>query len=201
MDAGQLIAAGKLKDFLAHLGLTLEEYSVTLDKVPQLVEQGMERLLKMPFPLASAYVGHSGGKDSVLVQHLADRVFNVPTLHSTKPTGVENVVHPLTQKFIYEQDRVIIHTPLTRQNEVLSYLGLSTQIDGTRIAEHNRDDGRSIDVVINGKSVSRKELPLYLKDGLLGLDFVYPIYDWSDIEVWTTILKLNIPFSDEYYEL
>jgi 3'-phosphoadenosine 5'-phosphosulfate sulfotransferase (PAPS reductase)/FAD synthetase len=77
-------------------------------------------------------------------------------------------------------------------------LGYKTQIDGTRIAEHDRSNGRAVDVVIDGKQVSRKELPLYLENGLFGLNFVYPIYDWSDAEVWAAIAHYDIPFSEEY---
>ena len=174
-----------------------DQINAAIGRVPALVEQAIRRLKESPFDPASMYVGHSGGKDSVLVTYLADQAFGeeeLPTIHNTKPDGVENAVHPLTQKFLYGMARTITYMPLGASLPP----ELTTQIDGTRISEWNREDGRSVDVIKNGQSVSRKELELYMQNGLFGRNFVYPIYDWSDVEVWAAIYSLNIPYSPEY---
>lgn len=176
---------------------TQDEIDAATARVPSLVDEAINRLTSSPFDTATMYVGHSGGKDSVLVTYLADKAFGrevLPTIHNTKPDGVENAVHPLTQKFLYSMDRTITYMPLgaAMPSE------LTTQIDGTRISEWNREDGRSVDVIKNGQSVSRKELELYMKNGLFGRNFIYPIFDWSDAEVWAAIHVLGIPYSMEY---
>lgn len=174
-----------------------DDINVAIDRVPALVTEAIRRLRESPFDVQSMYIGHSGGKDSVLVTYLADQAFGdeaLPTIHNTKPDGVENAVHPLTQKFLYGLDRVITYMPLSASLPP----ELTTQIDGTRISEWNREDGRSVDVIKNGQSVSRRELELYMENGLFGRNFVYPIFDWSDVEVWAAIHVLNIPYSPEY---
>jgi len=183
------------KHFLGFIGVDPAEFLAAQSEVPAKVATAVQRIKNMPFAIESTYVGHSGGKDSVLVRYLADLAIDyLPTVHSTKPEGVPNEVHPLTREFLYEQPRVITYSPL----DLMPSLGYKTQIDGTRIAEHDRSNGRAVDVVIDGKQVSRKELPLYLENGLFGLNFVYPIYDWSDAEVWAAIAHYDIPFSEEY---
>lgn len=185
--------------------VNLEDLRSALCRVDSLVTEAVFRIRNAPclnvpgFDLTKAVVGHSGGKDSVLVRYLTDLAFGydtVKTVHTTKPSHVENAVHPLTRDFLYSMDRPILYVGLAQQKN----LGLKVQIDGTRIAEHTREDGRSIDVVVDGKSVSRTQLKLYMENGLLGLDFVYPIYDWSDAEVWATILSKGIAFSREYLD-
>lgn len=189
---------------ITHLKLDSELFSKAEAKIDKKIIEAVWRIKDAPKlkefyngNVNKVYVGHSGGKDSVLVRYLADLAFgygNVPTVHTTKPAHVENAVHPLTRDFLYKQSRAIIYVGLDEQ----ASLGLRLQIDGTRIAEHDRDDGRSVDVVVEGKSVSRKELKLYMQNGLLGLDFIFPIYDWSNEEVWAAIISQGIPFSEEY---
>jgi 3'-phosphoadenosine 5'-phosphosulfate sulfotransferase (PAPS reductase)/FAD synthetase len=172
-----------------------EQIEAALSRVPFLVEQAVGRLINAPYDRSSMYLGHSGGKDSVLVCYLAEQAFgNLPIIHNTKPTGVENAVHPLTQKFLYGLDKVVTYMPLKAEMPP----ELLTQIDGTRMSEWNREDGRSVDVIKDGKSVSRTELELYMTNGLFGRNFVYPIFDWSDAEVWAAIHYLAIPYSPEY---
>ncbi len=143
------------------------------------------------------YVGHSGGKDSVLVRWMADRLtLNIPTLHTPKVEG-PNKVHPMTMKFIYEEaaTRPIWFIPLDKNPRDWGY---DTQVDGTRRAEAERSDGRSTIVVIDGQEIDRANMPHYTSNGLFGLSFVYPFVDWSDIEVWAAIYKYKIRYSEEY---
>lgn len=163
------------------------------------IQEAVDRILESPFPMNKAYVGHSGGKDSIVVRWLADLAEQkagivIPTVHSTKPPGVPNEVHELTRLFLYQQDRVITYAPLDKLNT----LGYSVQIDGTRRAEFDRTNGRAVDVVIDGQQVNREHMPMYIPNGLFGLSFIYPIVDWSDLEVWSVIYQHQIPFSDEY---
>lgn len=140
------------------------------------------------------FVCHSGGKDSVLVRALAEEAIpGIEVVHNPKISG-SNTVHPLTVKFLYEETT---RFPISFEPRLRSS-GLS--IDGTRRAEAFRDDGRSTDYISNGESLPRVQLPLFVEKGLGGLPVMYPIYNWSDEEVWYTILALKIPFSSEYLE-
>jgi 3'-phosphoadenosine 5'-phosphosulfate sulfotransferase (PAPS reductase)/FAD synthetase len=165
-----------------------------------LVEEAGQRIFGMPFRIIGSvvYVGHSGGKDSVLVRWLTDRALGpgVMTIHTPKPSGIRNEVHPLTKEFLYSLNRPILYVP---DGENLPRLGYKVQIDGTRVAEADRRDGRDIGLIVEGREVSRTETPLYLTSGLFGQNFCYPIYDWSDEEVWAAIFHYDIPVSPEYY--
>lgn len=181
-------------DLLTKLGFSLPSFLSCLEYLPTKIDQATDRIRNSPFDLSSTYVGHSGGKDSVLVHWLANRVQELPVVHTPKYGSMNNAVHPLTAKFLYEQDFVIQYVPASKH----SSLNFKTQIDGTRIAEADRTDGRSTTFVRNGTAYPRTELTEYVENSLFGLNFIYPIYDWSDLEVWTAILSKEIPFSPEY---
>ena len=160
----------------------------TIHKLRQLVEEHRVDLL-------STYIGHSGGKDSVCIAHLMHRAF--PTheflLVHTPKVGV---THPATVEFLYQLPQPLLLCPAGQHDR----LGFKAQVDGTRAAEYDRTDGRSTDVVVDGRNVSRRDMPMFVAKGLFDLQFIYPIVDWSDEEVWSYIFFRNIPFSAEYLE-
>lgn len=151
--------------------------------------------------LSDLYVGHSGGKDSVVAHFVARSTFpafNFPVVHTTKVEGEPNFTHPETVKFLYWLARHynVIYRPL--ESEVHPALKQTVQIDGTRLLEAERSDGRSTDLVFNGEVINRRHMSGYNPKGLFGKQFLYPIFDWTDTEVWAAILWYNLPFSDEY---
>jgi len=153
--------------------------------------EALNRLVHSPFEPSGIYIGHSGGKDSVVVHYLATQIFqNIPVVHTPKP----EVTHFLTLQFLYSRNFPIQYIP----KEHHSRFGFKTQIDGTRIAESSRTDGRSTTVVIDGVDQSRTEMEAYVKNGLFGLNFIYPIVDWTDDEVWAFIKDRNLEVSKEY---
>ena len=158
------------------------------------VENAVTCLKSRPLTFKFPYVGTSGGKDSIVVSHLARQALydDISHLHTVKP----GVTHPKTIQFMYEQNLPTLYLP----KDFLPPAGFKTQIDGTRRAEWNRTDGRSTDVIIEGKTVSREQMTQYVRHGLFGLNFVFPILEWSDAEVWHYIFENKLPFSDEYLE-
>ncbi len=184
-----------------NLGFSVNQMQHTLGQLPDLIEESIKRIKHMPFNVDhSLYVGHSGGKDSVLVRWLADQALpniKLLTVHTPKPAGIRNKVHPLTQQFLYGLNRPVLYLP-DGNAETFEAFGLRTQIDGTRAAEAERRDGRDVGVVVRGEERSRADMPLYLEDGLFNRQFVYPIFDWSDMQVWAAIFANNIPYSEEY---
>jgi 3'-phosphoadenosine 5'-phosphosulfate sulfotransferase (PAPS reductase)/FAD synthetase len=148
----------------------------------------------------NTFVGHSGGKDSVVVNFLAQHAgFMLPVVHTPKVEG-RNKVHPLTVAFLYEQTLTYPITFCTLGQIKHQFPGVTTQIDGTRIAEHDRTDGRSTHVVIDGEDVPRDQMTEYVANGLNGMSFIYPIYNWEDVDVWACIYAFSIPFSPEYLD-
>jgi 3'-phosphoadenosine 5'-phosphosulfate sulfotransferase (PAPS reductase)/FAD synthetase len=166
-------------------------------KLLELEENSIKRLLTdVPTDFwPGIYVGTSGGKDSVVAYNLMCKLY--PTLspkilHTAKPS----VTHPKTLDFLYSRPYPILYVPKGHPlpDE------FKTQVDGTRASEFDREDGRSTDVIVGGVSVSRENMPLFVRNGLFGLNFIFPIFDWTDEQVWAYIFKNNIPYSDEYLE-
>lgn len=157
------------------------------------VQAALDRI-KQYANVCETYVGTSGGKDSVVVQHLAARCGITTLVHNVKAE-----THPATIALLYKQPG--LHYVQPKQHAAFCKSNrLTIQIDGTRIAEAGRTDGRSTDLVINGQNVSRENMPVFVANGLQGLSFLYPILDWSDKQVWDYIRENKIEFSAEYYE-
>jgi 3'-phosphoadenosine 5'-phosphosulfate sulfotransferase (PAPS reductase)/FAD synthetase len=172
-----------------------EEFNTALNSMDNMVGTAIDRIRE--HHCDGMYVGHSGGKDSVLVRWMADQTgFSIPTVHTPKVEG-PNAVHPLTMEFIYAEaaKRPILFVPLTAN---IADWGLNFQVDGTRRCEAERSDGRSTIVVIDGREIDRKNMPHYTENGLFGLRFLYPFVEWSNAEVWAAIYKYKIPYSKEY---
>lgn len=149
----------------------------------------------------SLYVGHSGGKDSVVAHHVAKLAYpklNLPVVHTTKIEGEPNFTHPETIKFLYKVARHhnVIFRPL--ESSVHPSLTHSIQIDGTRLLEAERSDGRSTDLVFNGEVINRRYMDGYNPRGLFDRTFLYPIFKWTDTEVWAAIFYFDLEFSNEY---
>ena len=175
---------------------TDEEWDEATEDSERKITNALRLLRQQPFGEEGLYLGHSGGKDSVVIQWLAHTIW--PTLlvvHTPKSTG-RNATHPLTKDFLYRRSFPVLYLP----SDAESPLVLTTQIDGTRISEFDRTDGRSTDVVIDGVSTSREFLQPYVRNGLFERNYIYPIYDWKDVDVWVCIDLNRIPYSSEYDE-
>jgi len=157
------------------------------------------QMLKSLYKEEEMCVGHSGGKDSVLVRALADRAGfgSLDTVHNPKLEG-SNAVHAHTRELLYEMAafRPVMYIPAN----AMAKSGYKLQIDGTRRQEATRTDGRSTDIVCNGQSMSRAQMPRLVPRGLFDMTFFYPIVEWTDAQVWAAIAYLEIPFSREYLQ-
>ena len=157
------------------------------------------KMLKPLCKMEEMCVGHSGGKDSVLVRALADLAGfgSLDTVHNPKLEG-SNAVHAHTRELLYEMAtfRPVMHI----QAHAMAKSGYQLQIDGTRRQEATRTDGRSTDIVCNGQSMNRAQMPMLVPRGLFDMTFFYPIVEWTDAQVWAAIAYLEIPFSREYLQ-
>lgn len=181
---------------LVRLGFDSSEWIETCSDIGLKLEAGVKRLKATldkhyKFSTSRICIGHSGGKDSCLVTYMARSwKLSLVCLHTPKVEGA-NAVHEITRRFLYEH-----------VNNVLYLKGIphpfDCQIDGTRIAENNRTDGRSTTVNVSGQEISREAMSEWSARGLFNMRFAYPIFDWSDIEVWAALHVFNIPYSREY---
>ena len=158
------------------------------------------------------YVGHSGGKDSSTVLHLVQSLYpKIQVIHNGKKTYNPLVdaksgptdVHIDTLDFLYSYTlSTAPYITLVKTEKMKQYLKgpgshLKLQVDGTRIDEFNRD-AKSNTFEINGVQVSRMDVTHFFKNGLFGLDFLCPIYDWNSVDVFEYHKLNNIPLSKEY---
>lgn len=142
------------------------------------------------------FVATSGGKDSTVILDLALKVNEFITIiHNPKPE-----THPDTVQFLYElsQKIEVFYIPSKYMPEFINRNKLKCQIDGTRISEFNRTD-KSSDIIINGQIVSRTEMTNH-GEGIWGLENIYPIYDWTDNDVFQYCRDNKLTLSKEYTE-
>lgn len=169
-------------------------------------------------------VCHSGGKDSVVIRHLVDEVLTreIASFHTPKvglcsmDRDFIDAAHGLSEcfnkKFYLDYknpnqptqlERLYIGMLIQHPNLVVSTrspssFGFHFLIDGTRQEEADREDGRSTDLEVNGKTVSRKAMTATVKKGLYATPTLYPIFDWSDNLVWAYIKVNDLAFSPSY---
>lgn len=156
--------------------------------------------------------GHSGGKDSVVIHDLVSRsngsrfaiVHNVKPLLGTSgdPVAALTEQHPKTLEFLYTD--VCKHNTVTflhssRMHSWINTYGIECLIDGSRVCEHTRA-GKSSQFIENGVSISREFMKEYHENGIFGLNVSYPIYDWSDEDVFEYIEENNLDISAEYVD-
>lgn len=159
----------------------------------------------------SIFLGHSGGKDSCVINHLAQRVIpNYKIVHNVKPilgtsgdpVGALTEMYPSTLEFLYSNVSKQHPVEFLHSSQMPDYIkrnGLTCQIDGARIEEHDRP-GKSSNIIRNGESVNRKEMTEYEPNGIFGLAICYPILDWSSQDIFDYLDDNNLPFSKEYIE-
>ena len=157
------------------------------------------------------FVGHSGGKDSCVIHHMTQRFMPEVTLvHNVKPMlssvggHIEELtaMYPSTLEFLYSNVALknrMSFMPSHMMERFIRDSNLKCQIDGARIAEANRP-GKSSNFIHNGINVNRQNLKPFIENGMFGLHVCYPIFDWSDDDVFDYVVKHEIQLSDEYFE-
>lgn len=164
----------------------------------------IRKVLEQPNTLVA--VAHSGGKDSQVILHLTKQINPfLPLIHNVKPmlgTSDEPLteMHPATLEFLYtvvakENTLTCLHA--SNMPEFIKESKISCQIDGSRASEYNRK-GKSANFIVEGESASREKLRPFIEKGIFGLNICYPIYDWTDEDVFEYIRLNNIPLSKEY---
>lgn len=157
----------------------------------------------------ATFVGHSGGKDSVVIHSLTKLAgLNLQVIHNVKPmlhTSGDEVaalteMWPQTLEFLYTNVCAESRVTFMKSTEMELYLKekkLTCQIDGARIVESDRA-GKSANFMRKGELLSRSEIQVFEPDGMFGLSVLYPIYDWTDDDVFDYILDNGLKLSPEY---
>ena len=159
----------------------------------------------------TGFLGHSGGKDSIVIHHLAQQVIDSQSLlivHNVKPllgTSGDPVaelteMHPETLDFLYSTVCKTSEVQFLHSSMMKFWIlknAVTYQIDGARKAEADRP-GKSSNIIRDGKDVNRAEMNWFEPVGIFNLAILYPIYDWSDQDVWDYIITNKLTFSDEY---
>lgn len=155
------------------------------------------------------FLGHSGGKDSQTILHLARSMgFNGKIVHNIKPllgTSGDPVaalteMHPETLNFLYtnvcRKNRVeFLHS--SGMEEWVKDNGMLCQIDGARTEEATRA-GKSANIIRNGVSVNRALMTEFEPCGIFNLQISYPIYDWTGYDVFDYLCANKVELSREY---
>ncbi len=55
-------------------------------------------------------------------------------------------------------------------------------------------------LTVRGEEWELSRMPMYLESGLNGLQFVYPIFDWSDLQIWTSIFVYHLEVPIHYFK-
>lgn len=147
------------------------------------------------------YAGTSGGKDSAALRHLTESLgLKIEWVHNAKPYPF---THPYTVELLYSaaidgQDLNFVHRD--HMGDFIKQRGYQAQLDGSRRAEFDRTDGKCTTVMLDGEDINREQMPPVLENSLFGLTFVYPMYDWSDQDVFDYLEANNVYLSPEYVE-
>lgn len=146
--------------------------------------------------LWNVYCATSGGKDSAVIMYLTYQVYpECLCIHNPK-----DETDPRTVQMLYEYGKKyrILHCHGRSMEDIITRLGFTGQIDGTKKCEWNRQ-GKSTDVIIDGESVGRENMnQLIVHRGIWGIQNLYPILDWSDDKVFEFCKERDIPLSGEY---
>lgn len=62
-----------------------------------------------------------------------------------------------------------------------------TQIDGMTMYSGGT-------VIVRGQEVDCANMPLYLEDGLDNLQYIYPIFDWTPLQIWAALFLYDLSY-------
>ena len=175
--------------FLANLGIQIDEFEYAKSELPRLVGISIGRILGMPFDLDTTFISLSGGVGSSVIKHITKVMPKAskypsdkfPVLHFTN----YELIHPRTKEFLYSSGIPILYSSMDN----LDRERYKTQLSGFRFLSVP-DDIPEINIWPSG--------PVYSSNANW-INTVYPIYDWTDAQIWALIITEDLPFSDEYF--
>jgi len=166
--------------YLAAQGHTPEYLAFMTGTVPGMIEETIKRLKAIPFDRDSLYVAHSGGRSSTLIMELlGEASIGCPVVFNIEPgVTAPELTKTLTQYYY--------SAPAAADAKEM---GLITCISGLRMDRH---PGKTLDV--RGVQWPIEQMPMYLELGEHGQQYVYPLFDWSTLQVELALKHFHIPF-------
>lgn len=160
-------------------------------------------LLRTNEPPEGYYIAFSGGKDSVVIKHLAERA-GVKFTANYNDTTIDP---PELQRFIRKVHAdVLIHRPPRSFFQMVERKGLPTRIGRWCCEEFKESKGEGVLVfgVRAAESFKRakmwREVTPWRGGGTVEKTAVCPIVYWTDDDVWLYIRREGIPYCSLYDE-
>ena len=147
------------------------------------------------------YLGFSGGKDSVVIYHLAKRAnISFTAIYSNTTLDPPGTISFIRKNF---PDVQILH-PKESFYDLVRRKGLPTR--QTRFCcEYLKEQagiGRNTILGVRASESKKREGRDYIqcdtRKSQKGAKLIYPIYDWLDADVWGYIKKYNLPIAPCY---
>lgn len=163
-------------DLVQHLGLDPTLYLEAEASITAREDAAIWRLRHLKLDMRCSFIAHSGRKDSTAMAALVERAFPAQAFMYAHETSV--VHNPKLLEHVYQLNRFVLHVPPNQWSRMAE--GFTVQFSGARAQWHGDD------------------LPLDIAKGSLGMHCVYPIYDWTDEDVWAYLITRNLRFSETY---
>lgn len=170
-------------------------------RLTALEDQSKRFLDKVISGMDNLYIANSGGKDSTVIYFLAQQIgAHLPVFHNNttidpdgtlqfiRETMPDTVINNPKESFYQLIERKAFPTRINRYCcEILKEsggIGKNT-IEGVRASESTGRQGREY-------------IECDRRASMQGAQHIYPIYDWSDDDVWNFIRKHNLPHAPCY---
>ena len=145
--------------------------------LPFMVDETKKRIKHMPFGLDGAYVNHMGDLASVVLTDIIRKNFDIQVM-----------CHDL--ELDYDTQVALNNTA-----DGLHFTSFETtcMTYATQISSLISTGPGPETIIVRGEPWPRANMPMYLEDGEAGLQYVYPIFDWTEDQLWAYVYQHQLP--------
>lgn len=157
-------------------------------------EIAIERLRTFAPVTGTYYLAFSGGKDSIVIWHLANRSgVKFEAYHNITSIDAPEVVR------LCREYGCIMTPPKMSMAQLIRKMGLPTRRIRfcCRVLKEQGGSGRTVILGVRWKESSKRRLRKMVEFGK-NKNFVNPIIDWTSEDVWEYIKKYNLKYPSLY---